>query len=134
MGEPDVTPSVPRIAVPTRTAPSRLAGFGQPLQRTALTWWGGSFAAFLFSPLAECSHCVQSYLMMLPVQPGVLLATLCGANGLGFAATAGAITLALLLVTAVLLRELGVRWWVAGVPLALLAAAQGVAFGHALRM
>lgn len=129
-----MTPSVPRIAVPTRTAPSRFACWRTPLLRTALVWWGGSFAAFVFSPLAECSHCVQSYLMMLPVQPGILLAALCGTDGLGFAVTAGAITLVLLLVTAVLLRELGVRWWVAAVPLALLAAAQGIAFGYALRM
>lgn len=118
--------------------PSAAAGWfqpwKQPLFRALLTWWGGSWVAFLLSPLAECSHCVRTYLALLPIQPGVMLAHLTGANGLAFVAAALAITLAAFLVTAVLLRDLGSRWAVAAVPLALLATAQGVALGHALRM
>ena len=110
------------------------ASWKAPLRRTALVWWGGSFSALVVSPLAECSHCVRTYLALLPVQPGVLLAHLTGVSGLAFVAAALSITLVLLAVTATLLREFAPKWLFFAVPVAVLAAAQGVALGHALRM
>lgn len=124
-------------ASPT-AAPAVAAGWlqawKQPLGRALLTWWGGSWVAFVLSPLAECSHCVRTYLAMLPIQPGVMLARLMGANDMAFVAVALAITLAVVAVTTVLLRELGASWLFAAVPIALLATAHGVGLGHALRM
>jgi hypothetical protein len=121
-----------------RAAPVVAASWFQPwkppLCRAALTWWGGSWAAFVLSPLAECSHCVRTYLALLPIQPGVMLAHLTGASGIAFVIVAVAITLAFLVGTTVLLRESGARWLFVAVPLALLAAAHGIALGHALRM
>lgn len=121
-----------------RTVPAVAAGWfqpwKQPLCRALLTWWGGSWVAFVLSPLAECSHCVRTYLALLPIQPGVMLAHLTGANGMAFVAVALAITLAVVAVTTVVVRDLRSRWLVASVPIALLATAHGVGLGHALRM
>ncbi len=90
------------------------AAWQMPLLRTAVAWWGGAWLPLLFGPLTECSHCVQLWFWMLPVCPGFAPAVLCGADDVAFAVIAGLVTIALVAVTAVGMRNLGARWlWLA---------------------
>lgn len=104
-----------------------------PLRRAAIALYAPAVAPFLLSPLAECSHCVRSYLAIVPVLPGFFAAAWVGNEPLAFYALALVVTLALLTAVAVAIGLAGRRWPLVAIPIALLAAAQATGIGHLLR-
>lgn len=110
-----------------------LRAWKTPLLHAAIAWWGGAWLPLLFGPLSECGHCVQSWLWMLPVLPGFAPAVLSGAQGIAFAAIACVVTIALVAVTAVCMRELGARWLWLAVPIGIAQMALDFGLASALR-
>lgn len=92
-------------------------------------------AAFVFSALPECDHCVGMFWVLYPVVPGLVPATAFGreAGGDFVVGLAGAFALALLVGASLLARHSGRGWrFVAGV-LAVLSAANATVVGNLLR-
>lgn len=110
-----------------------LRAWKTPLSRAAIAWWGGAWLPLMFGPLSECGHCVQSWLWMLPVLPGFAPTVLCGVHGIAFAAIACGVSIALVAVTAVCMRELGARWLWLALPIGIAQAAIDLGLASALR-
>ncbi len=104
----------------------------QPLWRAAIALYAPAVAPFLLSPLAECSHCVQNYLLLLPVMPGILAGAWCR-DGVTFVVLALVATLLALGLVTLLVALAGRRWpWVA-VPVAVITGAEAIGLGYLLR-
>lgn len=104
-----------------------------PFVRAAIAWWGLAWLPLLFGQLTECRHCVQTWFSMLPVLPGIAPAALCGANGITFVAIAVAATIALVVATAVGMRELGARWLRLALPIGIAQAALDLGLAWSIR-
>jgi len=111
----------------------RWAEVKAPLGRAALCLWLPALLAFPCTPLGECSHCVGTFLLLLPVYPGFLAGAWSG-NGPRFVGIAAITTLALLALVATLFGVAARRWpWLA-LPVVLASSAQAIALGNLLRM
>ncbi len=119
-----VATGVPGLGLPWRAA----------LWRAAAASWLPTLVPILFGLLRDCGHCQGSYLLSLPIVPGVLLPALCQLDDAWFFVVGGATTLALFAGLALLLRELPVRLgWVAQGLAAVLVAFEAIGFAMALR-
>lgn len=112
--------------------------FRVSLLRALLALWLPAVLPLLFGPLTECGHCVRSYLFSLPILPGVLPAALLvqrlESDGFAFAGLALLVTVAIVLLVAALLRLCGRRWPWPALLCVVLAGANALCFGAALRM
>ena len=125
--------SQPAGADPLEAAwPARWSAWKKPLLRAALAWWGGTWLPLLLGPLGDCGHCVQIYLLTLPVQPGVIFAVILSCSGFEFGLVAGIATMALVAGSASLMR--GPRWALLAIPICLAETAFAFGLAAMLRM
>ncbi|GAB4140554.1 MAG: hypothetical protein Fur0037_07090 [Planctomycetota bacterium] len=122
-------PPVDEAAATPRSLRARLRG---GLARGALTLWLPALLPFVIGPMAECDHCVATYLKMLPVEPGWLAAAWIRGSW-GYVAAACA-TLLLLALCSPLLDAARAGWPLVGALLGLASAAQALLLGAALHM
>ncbi len=82
----------------------------------------------LFGPLEGHEHCIESYLRLFAVLPGLLAGfVLAGGQGLGLFVVAGLVTLgAMALLTAALRHPSRARWWIAALAAAVAAGNAGL--------
>lgn len=121
-------------AAPSRRLWVAWAEWRAPLGRAALALWLPALLPFAVGPLSECGHCVGVYLRLVPVLPGFFAAAWVRNEMVAFYALAFVATLAVLAACALLIALAGRRWPAVAVPVALLAGAQAIGLGHALRM
>jgi hypothetical protein len=88
--------AAPPLGMPWRTA----------LLRAATVLWLPPLVPVGLGLLADCGHCGATYLLLLPIVPGVLVPVLLGLDDAWFGIAGAAVTLALFGVVAVALREL----------------------------
>ena len=115
------------VAAPARTAArSWRRAFGL----AALTVWLPVLVPFVGGPLRECGHCLQTFLLFLPMVPGALAPTLLQVPGSWFFVVGGLVTLLGFGMLAVVLRELP-RPWSLGVQVAVAIGIAAEAWGFA---
>jgi hypothetical protein len=121
--------------VTTAVAPTSVRSWPRAIGLAALTIWGPCLAPFVAGPLRECDHCVGTYAACLPIVPGVILPVLCNFQSAWFFVAAALVTLALLGVLSLALRELP-RPWSLGVQavVAVAIGAEACGFASLLRM
>jgi hypothetical protein len=111
---------------------ARWTAWKTPLLRASLAWFGGTWLPLLLGPLGECAHCVQLYLLTLPVQPGVIFAVMLSCSGFEFGLVAGMATMALVAGSASLMR--GPRWALLAIPICVAETAFAFGLAAMLRM
>jgi len=101
----------------------------------ALTLWLPALAPFVLGPLRECSHCIRTYAICLPIVPGVIVPIATGLDDAWFFVGGAATALVLVSVLVVVLREMP-RPWATGIQVvvALGVAAEALGFAALLRM
>jgi hypothetical protein len=112
--------------------------FGMPLRAAswrAVSWlWLPALLPLPLGMLSDCSHCVTSYWLSLPIVPGVLAPVLLQLDNAWFFVVGGAVALGLYALLVLLLRELP-RGYALAVRLvfAVVVALQAIGFAYALR-
>ncbi len=77
-------------------AERRLAGsWSRAAILAAVTLWAPALVPLLFGPLRECDHCVHTYLVCLPIVPGVLLPAFARLDGVWFFVAGALVTVVL---------------------------------------
>jgi hypothetical protein len=112
--------------------PARWSAWKVPLLRAVLAWWAGTWLPLVLGPLGDCGHCVQIYLLTLPVQPGVIFAVMLSCSGFEFGLVAGIATIALVAGSASLMR--GPRWALLAIPICVAQTAFAFGLAAMLRM
>ena len=88
--------TAPQLGLPARRA----------LVRAVLVVWLPALVPIATGTLRGCGHCLQSYLLSLPLVPGVLAPVLLGLDDAVFFVVAGVVTLLVFVVTALAVYEL----------------------------
>ena len=118
------------------TAPAAELGLAwrSAMVRAAATLWIPVLVPVVTGMLHECSHCQTTYLLCLPLVPGIVVPVLCNQDDAWFFVVGAVVTLAMFGVTALLLRELprGLGHVVQAI-VVLLIAAESIGFANALR-
>lgn len=115
------------VAVPVRAA---ARSWRRALGLAALTVWLPVLVPLVGGVLRDCGHCVQTFLLCLPMVPGALAPTLLQVPGAWFFVVGGVVTLAAFGMLAVVLRELP-RPWSLGVQVAVAIGIAAEAWGFA---
>jgi hypothetical protein len=104
------------------------------LVRAVCALWLPVLVPIATGVLRGCGHCQTSYVLSVPVVPGVLVPAMLGLDDAAFVVVAGAATLAAFAVLTIALHELP-RWLghvVQGLA-AVLVAFEAIGYAHALR-
>lgn len=101
----------------------------------ALTSWGPCLVPFVAGPLHECSHCVHTYAVCLPIVPGVIVPVLCNLDDAWFFVAGALVALAVFSTLTFVLRELPRPWSLGVQAIAALAiGAEAYGFASLVRM
>lgn len=105
------------------------------LREAALVLWLPALLPVVTGMLRDCSHCLWTYLAMLPLAPGAIVAVLLQAQDAWFV-VAAAVPTALLLAGLYAAGREAPRWLLRGLQIVVVAgvAAQGVGLAQAIRM
>lgn len=127
----DPSPPSPQAVKPLAVGPRPRA---LAVRGAAATLWLPTLLPVLTGQLRECSHCLTTYLVSLPVVPGVVAAALLRCDGAMFFVVSGAVAAALLLLVYWLWRELPRGVLIAAAAVVVIAiGAEAFAFAMALR-
>jgi len=125
------------MAPPPESAPSAAAppAWRRCCANASWTVWLPTLLPVLTGALADCGHCATSYLLSLPLVPGLLAPVAMGLDDAAFFVAGGAATLALFGVVVLALVE-APRWLAvaAQAAVALLSGLTALGYAHALRM
>jgi hypothetical protein len=105
------------------------------LGRSAATVWTPALVPVVTGMLHECSHCQTTYLLSLPLVPGMVVPVLLRLDDAWFVVGGAVATLVVFGVTALMLRELPrALGYVVQAIVALLIAFEAIGFANSLRM
>jgi len=123
------------VAAGPAGAPAAATPWRRCCANASSTIWLPTLLPVLTGALADCGHCATSYLLSLPLVPGLLAPLAMGLDDAWFFAVGGAATLMLWFVVVLVLVE-APRWLAVATQAAATLVVAGTAFGyaHALRM
>ncbi|MFO0278651.1 MAG: hypothetical protein ACK533_15380 [Planctomycetota bacterium] len=116
-------------------APAAVVPWRRCCANATWTIWLPTLLPVLTGALADCGHCATSYLLSLPLVPGLLAPVAMGLDDAWFFAVGGAATIMLWFVVALVLVE-APRWLAVATQAAaaLLVAGTALGYAQALRM
>ena len=121
--------------MPDATGAAAVSTWQRSAKVAAITLWGPALVPLVTGMLRECGHCTQSYLLSLPLVPGIIVPVVLRLDDAGFFVVGGVCTLLAWSGLAVALQRLR-RPFAAALQVAvvLAVAAEAIGFAKLLRM